>query len=264
MNTCVRTLLVCTILCSTTLAAAELPGMSADGWYTWRVEAIEATPEMCCYRWNAGVATREVCNLGDRHAGFTTRDGVNGNDGKVQIYALLADGTVSRVRVLSTDCAITGASLVDLGVLPTRDSVSWLQAASETVSDALPDTVAAIAMHAGDEASTALARMSGTAARADDRKNAIFWLAETGRAESEQIIATAIDSDPDDEVREHAVFALSLLPGERGITALVDIIEDRDVPRDLREMALFWLAQSESDTAYRYIDRLLGSSADRD
>lgn len=264
MNTVGRTLLFCTTLFSATLALAELPGMSADGWYTWRVEAIGTAPEMCCYSWNAGVATREVCKLGDRHAGLTTADGVNGNDGKVQIYALLADGAASRVRVLSTDCAITGASPVDLGVVPARDSVSWLQAASETVSDAMPDALAAIAMHAGDEAGTVLVRMSGTAARADDRKNAIFWLAETGRAESEQVIATAIDSDPDDEVREHALFALSLLPGERSIAALVDVVEDRAVARNLREKALFWLAQSESDTAYRYIDRLLGSSPDRD
>jgi hypothetical protein len=42
------------------------------------------------------------------------------------------------------------------------------------------------------------------------------------------------------------------------LPALQSLVEDRSQDRELREQALFWLAQSDSDEAYRYIDSLLG------
>ena len=44
---------------------------------------------------------------------------------------------------------------------------------------------------------------------------------------------------------------------ETGIDALISLVKDREQELKVREQALFWLAQSESDAALEEIDRLL-------
>ena len=92
------------------------------------------------------------------------------------------------------------------------------------------------------------------------RSQAWFWLAQTGASESETAILWAIANDPDDRVREEAVFAMSQLPGERGVDALFAVLGDGQMHREVREQALFWLAQSDSDRAFEYLDRLLAGA----
>jgi len=58
-------------------------------------------------------------------------------------------------------------------------------------------------------------------------------------------------------IAEDAVTALAMHADEVALPALQSLIEDRSQERDLREEALFWLAQSDSDEAYRYLDGLL-------
>lgn len=94
---------------------------------------------------------------------------------------------------------------------------------------------------------------------AENRKQAIFWMAETQRHESEAEIEHLIANDSDSDVQEHAVFALSLLPDDRSINGLIAILENRNYTMNLREQALFWLAQSNSDEAFDYVAALLTS-----
>jgi HEAT repeat protein len=89
------------------------------------------------------------------------------------------------------------------------------------------------------------------------RSHAWFWLAQTGTSRSEEAIRWAIVNDPDDGVREQALFAISQLPEERGVDALFAVLRDRQVHREVREQALFWLAQSDSERAFEYLDQLL-------
>jgi hypothetical protein len=89
------------------------------------------------------------------------------------------------------------------------------------------------------------------------RSQAWFWLAQTGAARSEAAIRQAMVDDHDDNVREEAVFALSQLPGERGVDALFTVLGDQQMRHAVREQAIFWLARSDSDRAFEYLDRLL-------
>jgi len=94
----------------------------------------------------------------------------------------------------------------------------------------------------------------------DVRAQAWFWLAETGAPDSEAEIGHALRNDPDDDVREEAVFALSELPDDRAVSALVGVLEDKTLDLEIREQALFWLTQTESEKAFEYIDRLLSKN----
>lgn len=53
--------------------------------------------------------------------------------------------------------------------------------------------------------------------------------------------------------------AISTHEGERPIDVLMDIVRT-DSNMENRKAALFWLAMSDSDTAYEFLDRLLGKT----
>jgi hypothetical protein len=90
------------------------------------------------------------------------------------------------------------------------------------------------------------------------RSQSLFWMAQTGDARAAKDIRAAIGNDTDPEVREQGVFALSQIhPG--GDAALIDILRS-DVSRDVKEKAMFWLGQSGSDEAIRFIDQALAST----
>lgn len=53
--------------------------------------------------------------------------------------------------------------------------------------------------------------------------------------------------------------AIPMHAGSAPYDTLTGLLEDRSRPMEIREQALFWLVQSESDEAFAYVDRLLGS-----
>jgi hypothetical protein len=103
----------------------------------------------------------------------------------------------------------------------------------------------------------ALARQGREDTSTQVRGQAWFWLAQTGTADAEATIRSALSAEKSRHVRDQAVFALSQLPEPGNVAALVRVAEDRGMQRDARKQALFWLGQSESDEALRYLDRLL-------
>jgi HEAT repeat protein len=104
---------------------------------------------------------------------------------------------------------------------------------------------------------TDLIRLGNTDKVGDVRAKAWFWLAQTGAPESERAISAALRKEADDDVREQAIFALSQLPGDRATRALIALAEDRSLPKEQRKRAVFWLSNSESDSAQAYLERVL-------
>ena len=115
----------------------------------------------------------------------------------------------------------------------------------------------AYAQSDADDRAAQLIRQGSNDPDAEVRSEAWFWLAEIEAPEAERAIGRAIRSDADREVREQAVFALSQLPEGRAVASLTAVIEDAGIDADTRKQALFWLAQTESDAALDYIERLL-------
>jgi hypothetical protein len=102
-----------------------------------------------------------------------------------------------------------------------------------------------------------LIKLGNTDQTGNVRAQAWFWLAQTGAPEAEKAIIAALKKDSDDDVRERAIFALSQLPDERSTRALIAAAEDQSLSREQRKRAVFWLAQSESDSALAYLERVL-------
>jgi HEAT repeat protein len=115
----------------------------------------------------------------------------------------------------------------------------------------------ALAQSLAPERTELLIRQGREDRDADVRGAAWLWLAQSGAPESEAAIFAALRTDPSADAREQAVFALSELPDGRAVGSLTQIVRDARMDRAIREQALFWLAQSDSDEAYEAIDALL-------
>ena len=69
----------------------------------------------------------------------------------------------------------------------------------------------------------------------------------------------AFDSSCDVSTSE-TITDMGSLSQDDSVAMLLDIVRGRDIDMEVREEALFWLAQSNSDTAFEYFDRLLSDS----
>ena len=58
------------------------------------------------------------------------------------------------------------------------------------------------------------------------------------------------------DLSSDALAAISQHEGQRAVQVMIDIVES-DAPMDVREEAVFWMAQSGSEQAFAYLDRLL-------
>jgi hypothetical protein len=119
----------------------------------------------------------------------------------------------------------------------------------------------AVSQSKSPHAAADLIRLGNTDNDSAVRAQAWFWLAQTGDAGAESAIAAALRKDTDDDVREQAIFALSQLPDERAARALIATVEDRSLSREQRKRAVFWLSQSKSDAAHRYLEKVLTVNA---
>ena len=83
-----------------------------------------------------------------------------------------------------------------------------------------------------------------------------FWLGQRLGTGVQPLVREALPT-ADDDLREHLVFVLSQMPAPAGVDALIALVEDRRLDRDLRHRALFRLAQSDDTRAFAYLDRTL-------
>ncbi len=81
------------------------------------------------------------------------------------------------------------------------------------------------------------------------RRKAVFLVSQKRSPETSAILLNAVRSDPDQEVREQAVFWLSQVPGDETVAALDSILRDPKTPPEIQEKAIFALSQHRSARA---------------
>ena len=69
-------------------------------------------------------------------------------------------------------------------------------------------------------------------------------------------IDSAIENDPDTDVKKQAVFALSQLPKDEGVPKLIQVAETNHNPV-VRKQAMFWLGQSQDVRALEFFEKVL-------
>jgi HEAT repeat protein len=81
------------------------------------------------------------------------------------------------------------------------------------------------------------------------RDQAIFWLGQEGSDDDVSVLMDLYDRIDNDELKERIVFAVSQSGSDRSEDWLVDLARDDREPMDLRENAVFWLGQRNSQAA---------------
>ena len=179
--------LVIVVLTCTRWAGAAIPTLDTDGWYTWRVEAIDNSTR-CCGTWSGGRLVSRVCHLdtGKTVAGCAGLDAT----GEIQVYVRVERGEVTRVRAFSPTCPVeTESKLRDLGRVDNRDSVLRLGSYVVPGSYLGDEALAAIAAHAGPEA---FAFLREATRDPQIRERALFWLVQTDTDEAYNFVESLV------------------------------------------------------------------------
>jgi hypothetical protein len=115
----------------------------------------------------------------------------------------------------------------------------------------------ALSQNDSREAAGLLHDISRTDADPEQRGEAMFWLAQEYPEPARDWLLEAVNSEQDDDVLEAAVFAISQLPDGAGEALLLELARDNQKPRSVRRQAIFWLANSGSDSGVAALAGLL-------
>jgi HEAT repeat protein len=91
------------------------------------------------------------------------------------------------------------------------------------------------------------------------REQAVFWLHQVKTPEALDALESILTETDDPELQERAMFAISQRSGDaRAAEILKSYAERTDVPRDLRENAIFWIGQNAEVGGTDYLIELYG------
>lgn len=90
------------------------------------------------------------------------------------------------------------------------------------------------------------------------RRQAVFWLSEVDDPRAVPALAQFVMRGGDEQLRERAVFALSQHDDPRARQVLRQVVQDADMPVNVRARAIFWLGEEGSREDVAFIRGLFG------
>ena len=219
------------------------------GWVAYTVPLVAGDLDPCCHDWRG---SRSACRLDDDSFSMSTGEGRSYETGDRELRVLLrvAEGRVQQVRSFGGHCGIDarGATVYALDGVDPAQSVELLDrlVREREAKNLADEALAALSLHGSEAAGRALLR--DTAPEAPDwlRAKAAFWLASTRGAESLERLEEMARRDPVEDVREQAVFAISVSNAPGSEALLIDLAR-RDPRPETRSTALFWLSQEAGE-----------------
>lgn len=224
------------------LVAAQV----APAWIGYAVPIVPGERQMCC--WNDSAMGCALEPTTDGALRFPAPATVH-LEGGTELFVLLRveNRRVEKVRTLTVDCALDGGGLPlhwFTGVNPAQ-SVAWLEtlAGNSPAERKLAErVVGAIALHRDPAADAALDRLTTPDKPEGVRRQAAFWLGNVRGRRGYESLARLVRTEPNDEVREHVVFALSQSKEPEALTLIGRVAREDRSPR-VRSKSLFWLAK---------------------
>lgn len=144
--------------------------------------------------------------------------------------------------------------VTDLGDVPAADAVELLLSIATTArGEAAKDAIFPVAIADVEVTPRLSALARDRNLDREVRQASIFWLGDVGGDGVLDLLAQLIDDDPDPEIRERAVFAVSRNVSPRAVRILRDIVENESYDTEVRERAVFWLGQTREGDAAEYL-----------
>ena len=150
-----------------------------------------------------------------------------------------------------------GADVTDLGQVPAEQAAGFLLGLAErgTGRAARNAVYPSTLVDSVTVWPTLLEIARDDRAERETRSQSVFWLGQAaGDAATKGL--TELADDPESEIRDQAVFALSRRPADEGVPALIRIARTHRDPA-VRRSALFWLGHSKDPRALALFEELL-------
>ena len=185
------------------------------------------------------------------------------NDGLVHLSLLVRDKAVAEIRFrIDGPIRKHEREARDLGATTAATAAAFLlDIGRHDPDDELAATAVAASSLADTETWPELAAIARDRRRgAEVREAAIFWLSMAAGDKVERELTAIIDDDSEEiEIREHAVFALHQALEDdppRAVASLGRIATENPHPQ-VRRNALFWLAQHDDPAVVDLFERIL-------
>lgn len=241
------------------LLAAAAPAAAQD--LRSRIESAPDGIVRMSYASKEGVCGNGRNNISTHRGGSKWRDGWEHDcdEGPVRVALEISGKRVYEIRTyVGGHWRAIDGRVTDLGMVGAPAAAAYFLALAERTDRVKGDVILPAILADSAEVWRDLLRIARNdhVAR-EPRKNAVFWLSqEASDAASSGLSELAEDDEEDREVRTQAVFALSQLPKEKGVPALIRVAKtNRDA--EVRKSAIFWLGQSEDPRALALFEEIL-------
>ena len=214
---------------------------------------------------------RSYIRIGDSMNGSFDSDAEQGNcePGPVRIVLDVRDGRVVSLRDYLGPVPQAAAGVAELGEVSAAEGSSFLLGLIEARGEErIANHAVFPAMLARDVVAwPALLRIAkaDTGRRRGRKHDVVFWLAQYAAAKlagSDDPFAARgpRDESDDEDVKEHAVFALSQLRNGAGVEPLIQVARTNKDQR-VRAKAMFWLGESGDPRALELFEQVLSGRA---
>jgi hypothetical protein len=246
-------------------------------WIGYKVATTPKSRLICCFDSfrelkNAGNKCCFGCKL-ERESGSSFFNSDKGSctdqtPARAAFVLFRADqGQVQKIRTFTPDCGLdfSGMPLVWLEDVQPRASIALLQDFVSRTDRSVADdenadndddgkygkksfrvadgAIQAIALHADGEADQVLARFVSPGQPSKVREQAAFWAANERGGAGFELLQRVVPTDADARFRREGTFALSQSSEEREAIQLLLRMARNDQDDEVREQAIFWLAQ---------------------
>jgi hypothetical protein len=185
-------------------------------------------------------------------------------EGEIALVVLIRieNNQPSQLRVTSPDCHLDAGGLAFYWItsVPPAESIAWLKTqASGTFGD---NAIMAISLHQSSAADQALDDLTQPTQLIEVRKRAAMWLGNSRGVQATATLKRMLASDPNSDVRDRAIQALSRTKDPAGIPLVIEAARSDKDPH-IRGQALFWLAQrAQSQISREAIENALANDPD--
>ncbi len=182
------------------------------------------------------------------------------DEGPVRLSLRVRDGKVTRIKTrVGGSPRKSSDDVLDLGEVSPRQAANFLLSLARYGRESVAEDAILPATLARDvEVWPDLLKIARTRSRPEDvRESAVFWLGQMAGAKVTEHLARLVDDDDVDlQVREAAVFALSQRNNRRSTRHLMKIARTNEHPQ-LRQNAMFWLAQQDDPDVLGFFEQIL-------
>jgi hypothetical protein len=226
-----------------------------------RISATSAEKVTFTFEGRPGVCGNgESFNISGVHRSYRGDDG-SCVEGPIRVTLTRATGAArarspwSRMKV--TVASRAPAEAVDLGEVPPAEASDWLLRLAESGDARVGNEAVMPAVVARDvETWPRLVVMAKRQQLPSEiRQQAIFWLGQAAADEATKTLEETID-DPEREIRQAALFAISQQDTDHSIDVLVKVARTHP-DRETRRNAFFWLGQTEDPRGIALFEEVL-------